>query len=176
VLVKNGCDPNVPSIRGDTPLHYAARLRRTDLVALLISGGILFDRDYDGYTFFIMSLLCCRRSSNGEYEWQIADRFSRRNCTLTIDRRATPSPKHTHNVGQTSVATRRVERGTVANVVGSVVGGDHRVVGQQRNDDGRRGRGGARARASSSSSSHVSHRCQWQCSFDVSLFIALFVV
>lgn len=44
LLLGHGVDPNVPSINGDTSLHYATRLRRTDLIALLIAGGIFLKK------------------------------------------------------------------------------------------------------------------------------------
>ena len=38
-LMQNGASPNVPTVRGETPLHLAARANQVDIIRILLRNG-----------------------------------------------------------------------------------------------------------------------------------------
>lgn len=65
----------MPSINGDTSLHYATRLRRTDLIALLIAGGIFLKKHTCKRTENVIVSIGARqqRNSKGKLPSDLAD-------------------------------------------------------------------------------------------------------
>jgi ankyrin len=42
-LVQNEANPNVTTVRGETPLHLAARANQTDIIRILLRNGAKVD-------------------------------------------------------------------------------------------------------------------------------------
>lgn len=42
-LIQNGSNPDVPTVRGETPLHLAARANQTDIIRILLRNGASVD-------------------------------------------------------------------------------------------------------------------------------------
>lgn len=42
-LIQHGANPDVPTVRGETPLHLAARAQQTDIIRILLRNGAQVD-------------------------------------------------------------------------------------------------------------------------------------
>jgi len=42
-LIQNGAGPDVTTVRGETPLHLAARANQTDVIRILLRNGATVD-------------------------------------------------------------------------------------------------------------------------------------
>lgn len=43
MLLSRGCDPNAPTVRGETPLHLATRGSQVEVMRLLLKNGAAVD-------------------------------------------------------------------------------------------------------------------------------------
>lgn len=42
-LIQHGANPDVPTVRGETPLHLAARANQSDIIRILLRNGAHVD-------------------------------------------------------------------------------------------------------------------------------------
>ncbi len=61
-LIQRGSNPDVPTVRGETPLHLAARANQTDIIRILLRNGAQVDARARVSTLIFI---------HGDARWQI---------------------------------------------------------------------------------------------------------
>lgn len=76
-LIQHGASADVPTVRGETPLHLAARANQTDIIRILLRNGAQVDaRARVNIEYAVFCLQSLSPQSSKSFVWKIRMRAS----------------------------------------------------------------------------------------------------